>query len=61
MSREHALIAEFGSARPFRVRPHPMGGLRTSLRNWLLPAPIEFSGNVASRNQVSRLRSRHLA
>ncbi|WP_297860490.1 hypothetical protein [Meiothermus sp.] len=61
MSREHALITEFGGARPFRARPHPMSSIRTSVRNWLLPAPIEFSGYVAMRNQVGRLRSRHLA
>ncbi|WP_299428243.1 hypothetical protein [uncultured Meiothermus sp.] len=52
---------EFGNTRPFRVRPHPMSGVRTSLRNWLLPAPIEFSGHVATRTQASRLRSRHMA
>lgn len=52
---------EFGHTRPFRVRPHPMGSVRTSLRNWLLPAPIEFSGHITTRTQASRLRSRHIA
>ncbi|WP_337868049.1 hypothetical protein [Meiothermus sp.] len=60
MSRELVLATEFGHTRPFRVRPHPMSSVRTSLRNWLLPAPSEFSGQVASRTQA-RLRSRHLA
>jgi|DewCreStandDraft_2_1066082.scaffolds.fasta_scaffold01368_7 hypothetical protein len=61
MSRELILQIAFGNARPIRARPHPMGGVRTSLRNWLLPAPIEFSGCVMRRTQVARLRWRHLA
>ncbi|WP_156941920.1 hypothetical protein [Meiothermus cerbereus] len=61
MSRELILQIAFDNTRPVRVRPHPMGSGRTSLRNWLLPAPIEFSGCVVSRGQATRLRSRPLA
>ncbi|MDX2006443.1 MAG: hypothetical protein SFU83_14290 [Meiothermus sp.] len=42
-------------------RPLPMGGSRLSLRNWLLPAPIEFSGYVAPRHLSARPVQRHTA
>lgn len=58
MSKELILQIAFAKTRPARVRPHPMGGGRISLRNWLLPAPTEFSGGIAPRTQV---RLRHLA
>lgn len=38
-----------------------MGGSRLSLRNWLLPAPIEFSGYVAPRHLSVRPAQRHTA
>jgi hypothetical protein len=60
MSREYVLQLEFGNTRPVRVRPHPMSAVRTSVRNWLLPAPSEFSGHVATRTHAGQ-RPRHLA
>jgi hypothetical protein len=37
-----------------------MSAVRTSVRNWLLPALSEFSGHGASRTHAGQ-RPRHLA
>jgi hypothetical protein len=39
----------------------PLRGSRISMRNWLLPAPSEWSGCVVSRTQTSKYGSRPVA